>query len=95
MKYPESDECHGRSRIISCSAIKSSKSLTVFLAGIVCFCFTVLQAQLINVDFNQNNGVGWGGGGPNPGPTMSGAAVFGSAGDQWNGINATMATGFL
>jgi endoglucanase len=48
---------------------------------------------LINVDFNQNNGVGWGGGGPNPGPTMSGAAVLGTAGDQWNGINVNSGSG--
>jgi endoglucanase len=51
-----------------------------------------LFAQLINVDFNQNNGPGWGGGGPNPGPTMSGAAVYGSAGDQWNGIDVNSGT---
>ncbi|MEI9863402.1 MAG: cellulase family glycosylhydrolase [Limisphaerales bacterium] len=55
--------------------------------GILCLSVGVLQGQLINVDFNQNNGLGWGGGGPNPGPTMSGAAVLGTAGDQWNGIN--------
>ena len=52
----------------------------------------VIQAQLINVDFNQNNGVSWGGGGPNPGPTMTGAAVLGTTGDQWNGISVNSGT---
>jgi aryl-phospho-beta-D-glucosidase BglC (GH1 family) len=52
----------------------------------------LLHSQLINVDFNQNNGVSWGGGGPNPGPTMSGAAVLGTAGDQWNGIDVNSGT---
>jgi aryl-phospho-beta-D-glucosidase BglC (GH1 family) len=52
-----------------------------------------LQAKLINVDFNQNNGVSWGGGGPNPGPTMAGAAVLGTVGDQWNGIAVNSGSG--
>jgi endoglucanase len=65
---------------------KSFRLLGVFLAGLLSLSFSALQAQLINVDFNQNNGPGWGGGGPNPGPTMSGAAVLGAAGDRWNGI---------
>src|SRR5580693_2696080 len=72
--------------------IPSARFLGVFLAGITCFSSCLLPAQLINVDFNQNNGVGWGGGGPNPGPTMSGAAVLGIAGDQWNGINVNSGT---
>jgi len=72
---------------------KSSWSLVVFLAGILISCVGLLPAQLINVDFNQNNGVGWGGGGPNPGPTMSGAAVLGTAGDHWNGINVNSGSG--
>jgi endoglucanase len=65
------------------------------LPGIVVFFFGfgMLQAQLINVDFAQNNGVGWGGGGPNPSPTMSGAAVLGAAGDQWNGIDINSGSG--
>jgi hypothetical protein len=47
----------------------------------------LLQAQLINVDFNGNSvGVDYGGGGVATGPTMTGAAVLGAAGDQWNGI---------
>jgi endoglucanase len=70
-------------------AIKLSRLLGILLGGITCFSVSLLQAQLINVDFNQNDGVGWGGGGPNPGPTMSGAAVLGKAGDQWNGINVS------
>ena len=48
------------------------------------------QAQLIDVNFTQNSSAG--AGGPNPGPTMSGAAVLGSAGDLWNGINGTNGT---
>src|ERR1035438_2192300 len=74
-------------------AKKSSRLLGVSLAGVICFNGSPLPAQLINVDFNQNNGVGWGGGGPNPGPTMSGAAVLGTAGDQWNGINVNSGSG--
>lgn len=45
----------------------------------------LLQANLIDVNFTQNSSAGQGG--PNPGPTMSGAAVLGAAGDQWNGID--------
>jgi len=67
--------------------VKPSWFLGIISAGIICLNVDLLPAQLINVDFNQNNGVSWGGGGPNPGPTMSGAAVLGKAGDQWNGIN--------
>jgi hypothetical protein len=65
----------------------------IFWTGIICFSASLLQAQLINVDFNENDGVGWGGGGPNPGPTMSGAAVLGKAGDQWNGITVSNGSG--
>src|ERR1019366_6540063 len=74
-------------------AKKSSRFLGVSLAGVIGFSFSLLQAQLINVDFNQNNGVGQGGGGPNPGPTMSGAAVLGTVGDQWNGISVNSGSG--
>ena len=70
-------------------AVKSSWLLRVFAAGIVIFSASLLQAQLINVDFNNNSF----GGSPNPGPTMSGAAVFGAAGDQWNGIAVNSGTG--
>jgi endoglucanase len=45
------------------------------------------SAQLIDVNFTQNSSAGTGG--PAPGPTMSGAAVLGSAGDFWNGINGS------
>jgi len=75
------------------SANKIICFLFVFISGITFLSVEVLQAQLIDVDFNQNNGVGWGGGGPNPGPTMSGAAVLGTAGDQWNGINVNSGIG--
>lgn len=73
--------------------VRSFQVIGVFLAGIGCFSLCPLQAQLINIDFNQNNGIGWGGGGLNPGPTMSGGAVFGKAGDQWNGINVNNGSG--
>ncbi len=68
-------------------ATQSSRFSIVLAIGIGLQSASLLQAQLINVDFNQNNGVGWGGGGPDPGPTMSGAALIGTAGDYWNGIN--------
>ncbi len=74
--------------------MKSSSHTKSLLAGILLLgTARMLQAQLINIDFNQNNGVGWGGGGPNPGPTMSGAAVLGAAGDQWNGIDVNSGSG--
>src|SRR5271154_375168 len=66
--------------------------LNLFFAGGIFLKLGVIQAQLINVDFNQNNGVGFGGGGPNPGPTMSGAAVLGAAGDKWNAIDVSSGT---
>jgi endoglucanase len=50
----------------------------------------LVEAQLIDVNFTQNSSAGQGG--PNPGPTMSGAAVLGAAGDQWNGISGSSGT---
>jgi endoglucanase len=74
--------------------MKSFRPTDFFLATILLFLSAgSLRSQLINVDFNQNNGVGWGGGGPNPGPTMSGAAVLGAVGDQWNGIDVNSGSG--
>lgn len=62
------------------------------LIAILATAFTsLLQAKLIDVNFTQNSSAGQGG--PNPGPTMSGAAVLGSAGDQWNGISGSSGTG--
>src|SRR5580698_630522 len=55
-------------------------------AMVVAFPFT-LHAKLIDVNFTQNSSPGEGG--PSPGPTMAGAAVLGSAGDQWNGISGS------
>ena len=71
----------------------SSRSLRFLLAAVL----SLLQfagpvhAQLINVDFNTNNAY------PDTGdrrlgPTMSGAAVLGAAGDQWNGIDVSSGT---
>jgi endoglucanase len=57
----------------------------------VAACPFTLPAKLIDVNFTQNSSAGEGG--PSPGPTMSGAAVLGSAGDQWNGINGSSGSG--
>ena len=70
-------------RKINCSGI---------VAGIILFCAGFLQAQLIDVDFN-NDTAGSAHGGPAVGPTMSGAAVLGTAGDIWNGIDADNGSG--
>ena len=51
-----------------------------------------VQAQLIDVDFNTNSAP-HSAGGPIIGPTMSGAAVLGTAGDQWNGVDVSSGTG--
>jgi len=63
----------------------------VFSAGIFFLSVGLLQAQLIDVNFTLNSSTG--AGGPNPSPTMSGAAVLGAAGDQWNGINTSSGSG--
>jgi glucuronoarabinoxylan endo-1,4-beta-xylanase len=66
--------------------------LCFFLAGIIYLRADILQAQLIDVNFTTNS-LASAGGGPNIGPTMSGAAVLGAAGDQWNGIAVTNGSG--
>jgi endoglucanase len=71
--------------------IKSSQFLYVFLAGFIFSSIGLLHAQLIDVNFTLNSSTGTGG--PNPSPTMSGAAVLGAAGDQWNGINTSSGSG--
>ena len=53
---------------------------------------SMVQAQLINVDFNTNSSP-VSAGGPAIGPTMSGAAVLGAVGDHWNGIDAASGAG--
>lgn len=53
--------------------------------------FQIIQTPLIDVDFN-NDSYGAGNGGPTTGPTMSGAAVLGAPGDQWNGIAVSNGT---
>ncbi len=80
------------SRIALKKTGNSSWFFCVFSAGIIVLSVGTLRAQLIDVDFNENSSAG-SGGGPNPGPTMSGAAVLGTAGDQWNGINVSSGTG--
>jgi sugar lactone lactonase YvrE len=62
-------------------AMKPPRHFAVFPAGIIFLSAGLLQAQLIDVDFN------------NTGPTMSGAAVLGIAGDKWNGINVSSDSG--
>jgi aryl-phospho-beta-D-glucosidase BglC (GH1 family) len=79
-----------RSLTSACAPGWRSRALP-FLTLLVCLGTFRVEARLIDVDFNQNNGVSWGGGGPNPGPTMTGAAVLGNAGDQWNAIDVNAA----
>ncbi|HXR48582.1 MAG TPA: cellulase family glycosylhydrolase [Candidatus Limnocylindrales bacterium] len=67
------------------------RRLGIFFAALIAFGSGLLQAQLINVNFTLNSSAG--SGGPNPSPTMSGAAVLGAAGDQWNGINTNSGNG--
>jgi len=50
------------------------------------------QAQLIDVEFNTNN-LFSSGGGYLHGPAMTGAAVLGQAGDQWNNIQVSSGSG--
>ncbi len=69
-----------------------SRHLRFLPAGVIFFVAGLVQAQLIDVDFN-NDSAGAAHGGPNPGPTMSGAAVLGAAGDQWNGISTSSGSG--
>jgi hypothetical protein len=56
--------------------------------AILTFAVSTVQAQLIDVNFVGNAvGTAYGGGGPpSPGPSMTGGAVLGGAGDQWNNI---------
>ncbi len=61
--------------------LKSPRLLSILSVGIIFLSAGLLQAQLIDVDFN------------NTGPTMSGAAVLGTAGDFWNGINVSSGSG--
>ena len=74
-------------------AIKSSRPLGIFSAGIILLNAVMLQAQLIDVGFNENSSASSGTTGPNPGPIMSGAAVLGTVGDQWNGIDVNSGSG--
>ena len=67
--------------------------LAAMAAAIVIALPGLLQAKLIDINFTQNSSAGEGG--PNPGPTMSGAAVLGSTGDQWNGISGSGGTNIV
>jgi hypothetical protein len=80
------------SRIAFNKAGKSFWLVSAFSAGIIFFIVGVLQAQLIDVDFNSDS-YGAAHGGPAVGPNMSGAALLGAAGDQWNGISVNSGTG--
>ena len=63
-------------------------SVSALFAGLFIFSAGLLQAQLIDVNFRNDSY-----GGSAGGPTMSGAAVLGAAGDQWNGITVNTGTG--
>lgn len=65
--------------------------ISIFPAAILLLTPGMLRAQLIDVNFTQNSSAGMGG--PSSGPTMSGAAVLGAAGDEWNGINGSSGSG--
>lgn len=79
--------------VSSNKAVKSSWFLCVFPAGILLLSAGIVRAQLIDVHFN-NDVAGASHGGPSVGPNMSGAAVLGAAGDQWNNItNISTGTG--
>lgn len=71
--------------------IFNNRLLAALTAAAIFLTPGILRAQLIDVNFTQNSSAGTGG--PNPGPTMSGAAVLGSAGDKWNGINGSSGSG--
>jgi beta-glucanase (GH16 family) len=73
-------------------AVKSSWPLCFFLVGIIFLNAGMVRAQLIDVNFNTNSLFSTGGG-VTFGPAMSGAAVLGEAGDQWNEINVSSGTG--
>jgi uncharacterized delta-60 repeat protein len=72
---------------LGCQPLNLAATLTVVFAAIALLPGAV-QAQLIDVDFNTNSAP-LNNGGPALGPTMSGAAIFGSSGDQWNGIDVS------
>ena len=80
----------GLNKLVRRIARKNRSQRLLLAAALSLFTGTV-QAQLINVDFNTN-GSPSNSGGPAVGPTMSGAAVLGTAGDQWNGIKVTSGT---
>ena len=66
------------------------RQIYIFAAVLLLGRSGLLLAQLIDVNFTQNSSAG--SGGPNPGPTMSGAAVLGTRGDQWNGVDGSTGT---
>lgn len=73
------------------SSMAGRYSIILSLAAVLMAFALPLHARLISVNFTQNSSVNEGG--PSPGPTMAGAAVLGSAGDQWNGINGISGSG--
>jgi sugar lactone lactonase YvrE len=82
--------CSNKLGLIPCQILP--RLVAVLWAAIILFTSGLLHAQLINVDFNNDSG-GATHGGPSVGPNMSGAAVLGTAGDQWNGITTTNGSG--
>ncbi len=75
-----------------CARLDLSRIFGTLPAAMIFFSAGLVEAQLIDVDFN-NDSAGSAHGGPAVGPTMSGVAVLGAGGDQWNGINATNGSG--
>jgi hypothetical protein len=73
-------------------ALVKPARLCRWVPGTLILSAALVQGQLINVDFN-NDSYGSAHGGPAVGPTMSGAAVLGAAGDQWNGISLSSGSG--
>lgn len=73
--------------------VRSSWPLCFLLAGVVFLNAGMVRAQLIDVYFNTNSLYISGGGSQFGTNIMSGAAVLGEAGDQWNQINVTNGTG--
>jgi len=59
------------------------RTLLTHLVLLLAFC---ARAQLIDVHFTNDSWGSGNGGGPPEGPPMSGAAVLGGSGDQWNNI---------
>ncbi len=79
-------------RFFTAVACTAGESLTTSSVVNVSVTSPATEQPVIDVDFN-NDVAGASFGGPNPGPTMTGAAVLGEPGDQWNGIDDSSGSG--